>query len=137
MRKKRGRPSGLPFRFRWATSKDDKPTAEDEAVVCELTAEDIALWEATRNRGGRPADHALNQALVEVANDARRCGISLRASVKRFLKHKLDRGASPDEVSRYERRLNRQLRRLRPFAGAGESTGAVSEPGAPGTAARK
>jgi hypothetical protein len=79
-------------------------------IVREITAEDLAWLKAMRNRGGRPADRALNQSLLEVANDARCRGISLRAGVKEFIERELGRAASPEEVSRVERRINRVRR---------------------------
>ena len=94
-RKKRGRPQRVV----------------SSEIARELTAEDVALYEATRNRGGRPADPD-NQSLLEIANDAQRRGISLRAGVKEFIE-KHGRDATQDEVARCERQINRLRRRLR------------------------
>jgi len=83
-------------------------------IVREITAEDLAWLEATRNRGGRPPDRALNQSLLEVAKDAKRRGISLRAGVKEFIECKLGRAPSAEEVSSVERRINRLRSKSRP-----------------------
>jgi hypothetical protein len=105
----------------------------------ELTLEDIAHWLATRNQGGRPPDPE-NQSLVKDWIDANRRGLKKQAFVRKWFKGKYDRAAKPKDVSKYVRRLDRELMRLKgavPFAEAGESAGAVSGPDAPRTAPRK
>jgi hypothetical protein len=124
-RKKRGRPPLPPFRLRWATSKDDKPTAADEAVMRELTAEDIALFEAMRNRGGRPVNHKLNQELLDVVHDVKRRGISLKAGLEKFIARKHgDVENLPDWVAKYRRRIERlrpnRRRQSRALVGASD-----------------
>ena len=107
----------------------------------ELTLEDIEWWLANRNQGGRPPKRDLNQELVEGWIAAKRNGMKYKqAFVKKWFKGKHDKAATPEDVSRYVRRLDRELMRLKgemPVAGAGESTGAISEPDAPSTAPRK
>jgi hypothetical protein len=106
----------------------------------EITDEEAALSEAMRNRGGRPPDRARNQWLLEIVKDAERRGITRRDCLREAFQRKHGRAADPDDVHRYERQIDRLLRpkdTRRPFAGAGESTGAVSGKDAPNTAPRK
>jgi hypothetical protein len=107
-RKKRGRPRCVPWDeiLPWSKIVPDYPAG---AMV-------------VRTKGGRPADWDLNQALLEVANDAKRRGISLRAGVKEFLR-KHGHPAEPDDVRRCERQINRlrrinRLRQSRALVGA-------------------
>jgi hypothetical protein len=75
-----------------------------------LTATMQSRVEAQRNRkGGRPTDHAINLSLREGWIEARRHGMKKQAFVKKWFKGKYGRAAEPEEVSQYERRLNRQL----------------------------
>jgi hypothetical protein len=107
----------------------------------ELTREDLEWYWATRNRGGRPAKRDLNQELAEGWIAAERAGKkNKQAFVKKWFKGKHDKAATPEDVSRYVRRLDRELMRLKgemPVAGAGESTGAISGSDAPNPPARK
>jgi hypothetical protein len=94
-RKRRGRP---PIPINW-----------EEVEVRELTAEDIAQWEATRNRGGRPANRDLNQWLLEVVNDAKRRGISRRTCLIESLERKHGHAPKMKDVFRCERQIGRLL----------------------------
>jgi hypothetical protein len=112
VRRKRGRPR-LP-------SWDEILPSWDE--ILGLTPETAAWLDAqtwlhrlqTRNRGGRPADHDLNQKLLEGANDARRRGISLRDFCKIWFANKFGREPTPDEVKVVERRFGRARNRKSP-----------------------
>lgn len=88
--KKRGRP----------------PKLVSVTIVRELTAEDIEQLEATRDRGGRPANRVLNNALLQGWAMAKRRGESKRGFIREFF---LRGGTAltPIEECRYERQLNR------------------------------
>jgi hypothetical protein len=107
----------------------------------ELTRKEVEWQLAMRNRGGRPKERDIDQELVEGWTNAQRLGTKKKqAFVKKWFKGKHDRAATQEEVWKYVRRLDRELVRLKgemPVAGAGESTGAVSEPDAPNTPVRK
>jgi hypothetical protein len=78
--------------------------------VRELTREDLERYEATRNRGGRPANRDLDQELAEGWIDAKGLGMKKQAFVKKWFKGKYGRAAKQKDVWRYVRRLDRQLR---------------------------
>jgi hypothetical protein len=110
-RKKRGRPR-----------KPRATEAELNEIVDELTNEidlpSLQEW-LRRRRGGRRANHDLNQSLVEGWADAKHRGMSKQAFLRKFvagiIAGKHGRAATSDEVlekvSGYTRRLDRQLRR--------------------------
>jgi hypothetical protein len=59
-------------------------------------------------QGGRPADHAHDQWLLEIVNNAQRRGKRmLRTCLKEALEHKLGRAPEPEEVSSCERQIGR------------------------------
>jgi hypothetical protein len=111
-----------------------------------LTEEEIrsrppsVLDEPFRNPG-KPADQNLNRSLVEGWIAVERAGKKNKQDfVRKWFKRWYDKDASPTDVRSYVKPLNRQLELLKdamPVAEAGESTGAVSEPDAPNTPARK
>jgi hypothetical protein len=90
---------------------------------------------------GKPADQNLNRSLVEGWIAAERAGKKNKQDfVRKWFKRWYDKDASPTDVRSYVKRLRRQLELSKdamPIAGAGESTGAVSEPDAPNTPTRK
>jgi hypothetical protein len=107
-RKKRGRP---PLSIEHKMVRVLNQGLTKISALLDVMLEDphrIEAW-LQNQKGGRPADRALNRSLVEGAVDARRRGIKLRDFVKEFIKCKLDGAATPEEVSRYERQINRLL----------------------------
>ena len=102
-KKKRGRPP-LPITTKLTRSVDYNLT---HAI---LLAE--AIMQGRGWKGRRPK-HALDQELVDGWADARRRGIkSKQAFVRKFVKCKEGRTASPKDIRRYVKRLDRELRRL-------------------------
>ena len=94
VRKKRGRP------------------AHDVRVerVRELTDKDIATLDATRERGGRPADDELNRLLLEGVAEALLQGRTQRDFVRGWIKRS-GGDPPPDEVRKIELRINRARRK--------------------------
>jgi hypothetical protein len=102
-KKKRGRPP-LPITTKLERSVDHHLTSANAALEAIMQG---------RGRKGRRPKHALDQELVEGWADARRCGKkSKQAFVGKFVKCKEGRTASPKDIRKYVRRLDRELRRL-------------------------
>jgi hypothetical protein len=102
-KKKRGRPP-LPI-----TTKLERSVEHNiaRAILC---AEAIMQGRGTK---GRRPKHALDQELVEGWADARHRGMkSKQAFVRKFVKCKEGRTASPKDIRKYVKRLDRELRRL-------------------------
>jgi hypothetical protein len=102
-------------------------------------AEYEALMTAPIRGPGCPADEDTNRSLVKEWIIAERAGKKNKSAfVRRWFKSWYDEEASPTDVKSYVKRLRRELSKgVMPSVEAGESTGAVSEPDAPGTPARK
>ena len=75
-------------------------------IIRELTAEDIRLREATRNKGGRP-EHSLNRELRE-GTAARPAGQSQQAFVREWFERQNGYAPTLDEVIKIERRIRRR-----------------------------
>ena len=153
-KKKRGRPP-LPI-----TTKLERKVEHHvaHAILCV-----DAIMQGRGLKGRRPK-HALDQLLVDGWADARRRGMkSKQAFVRKFVKCKEGRTASPKVMRKYVRRLDRELKRLSGITldpdkhtalaqisaelqrtqiecrdlTAHDVDGAVSEPDAPSTATRE
>jgi hypothetical protein len=70
-----------------------------------LTVEDLQRLDTMRNRGGRPADRALNKELLKAADDAR--NIPLRTFICAWVKRKFGRMPDIKEIRSWERRIYR------------------------------
>jgi hypothetical protein len=95
-----------------APRKRGRPRREVSGeILRELTPEDIRVLVETRDRGGRPANRALNDTLLQRWADAKRRGESKREFIREFY---LLAGTvlTPDELCDEEHHLNRLLRRL-------------------------